>query len=86
MYEALDDFLKVDTWTSLQPEDSARFYRALDAMVRNPGFTAAKVGEYIEGRYLEQYGDGDPELREYIRRRYQSDAVTVCSYLRATGH
>lgn len=47
MYEAMDNYLKVETWHTSHPLDDERFYKALSTIVREPKFSAEAMGEYM---------------------------------------
>jgi hypothetical protein len=51
MYESLDNFFTVNTWVVLHPDDQARFFRALNVIVRSPGFSPAKLGDYLDRQH-----------------------------------
>ena len=84
MYEALDEFLNYDTWTSGHWEDDARFLRALDGIVRRRDFSSQRLGLYIERKYSEQFGTTN-EQSDAIKARYTEMASTVRRFLEATG-
>lgn len=83
MYEALDSFLNVSTWASLQRADVERFYRALDTIVLDSNFDALEMGEYILQRYNEQFGQND-EDSDKLRFLLADWAQMVRAYRRAT--
>ena len=86
MYEALDAFLNVETWDSLQWVDEGLFFIALDKIVRNPGFNAEKMGDYIAQKYFKKYGvKADAEQLDKIQTHYERAAQNVQRYLRAIG-
>jgi hypothetical protein len=86
MYEALDAFTNVDTWTSLHWADEERFYRALGLIVGNQGFTSQGVHDYIERKYTEQFGTSDVVRQEAKRQanHYAERAEIIARFLRAT--
>jgi hypothetical protein len=85
MYEALDDFLNEDTWTSRHWADNARFFKALDKIIRQPGFSEAEMGQCIERRYVKQYGDRGDDKAQRIGEEYVEKASVVRQYLQAIG-
>jgi len=86
MYEALDSFVRVESWTSFHWADRDRFFVALEKIVRDPAFSPPKVGDYITEQYRKQYGrNTNPEERDRLRKHYTDAADTIWRYLKATG-
>lgn len=85
MYEALDEFTNVKTWTSHHWLDDERFYRALGRIVENHGFDPQRVGRYLEEKYIERFGNSDEAAAEAkkLANLYAERAYTISKYLQA---
>ncbi len=88
MYEALENnFLKVETWTSRHWSDDERFYRDLNMIVRQPGFSEIELGKYIMKKHAEQFGSAKPAIEEakILAENFASRAAVVLRFLEAIG-
>jgi hypothetical protein len=83
MYEALDEFLNVQTWASRHWEDDRRFYRALSKIIGDPAFIETGLIKYIEARYIKQFEDHEEAAR--ISSEYGEKASVVRHYLDANS-
>ena len=64
MYEVLDEqFLAAHTWVSGHSLDEARFFRALHRIVGNDDFSSRRLGEYVEKKFLDEYGSSEEEQK-----------------------
>ena len=81
MYEILNEFTSVKTWTSHHHEDDGRFYRAINRIVREKNFDSQKVGEFIKNKFVEQFGQPDKATK--FAADYAERAYTIRSFVRA---
>ncbi len=83
MYEIFDKFLAVPTWHTNHDTDVARFYRALDQVVKVDAFNPDEMADYMR----EKVGvspDDESDLADAIWR-FNTAAWAVRDYLRAIG-
>jgi hypothetical protein len=80
MYEAIDEFFTVNTWDLLASDDQARFFRALNVIVRSPDFSLAKFGDYLD----KQHGqNAATDTFEEDKASYMLVAEAIWKYLKA---
>jgi hypothetical protein len=84
MYEALDSFLNVGTWTSGHWADEERFYRALSLIVGEGEFNADRMGDYMRHRVGLDALPEDHPARSVIDRCV-TEASAIRRYLQTTG-
>lgn len=80
MYEALDSYLRIDTWHTPHPLDSRRFFQALHKIVAEPGFSVEALRGYIQTKVE----PSNPAFAQAIERRVEQ-AWAVREYLESTG-
>ena len=68
MYEAMDSFLDLRTWSSRHEEDQRRFFRALGTIIDQREFNADAMGEYMRRKAAETITPDalDREVRYYV--------------------
>lgn len=80
MYQPLEKFIRVETWHTSHPLDEQRFYRALNEIVRLPGFHPSDMADYFR-QYL------GPKAAAYEKAidKYEGKAQAVHSFLYEIG-
>lgn len=84
MYEAMDSFLRVDTWHTNHPLDEQRFFKALSAIVRHPDFNSDDMREYMRSQKNITTHDGSNGF-ERVVDELALKASAVREYLKVTG-
>lgn len=84
MYEAMDAFLSADTWYKNHPNDEQRFYTALSTIVRQEGFNADELRNYIRAQKNVTTHDGSHPF-EGVIDDLATKAWAVYDYLKITG-
>ena len=84
MYQALDEFLRAETWTSFHPIDMERFYGGLNAIIRRADFSTEDMGEYIDQKYVEWFGRPSDGTDRVVDRLVQI-AYYVQRYMEVAG-
>jgi hypothetical protein len=85
MYEAFDDFLRVQTWHSRHAMDEERFFQALSTVVHDPEFNPDQMGEHMDEKWHNgDFGVGE-QIYEKARDHYVAAAWAVVGYLAANG-
>ena len=84
MYEALDDFLEVDTWDSFHWADDERFFRALDTIIRDPNFNTRDMAAYIIQKGIDRWGlKPHSETLNAVKDNCVRNAEIIRRYLKA---
>jgi hypothetical protein len=83
MYEAMDNFIAVDTWHSAQPSDQERFFKALASIVRNKNFSADELGSYLRNKLGLDSNDHD-SIHARASAVAGDDAWAIEEFLRYT--
>jgi hypothetical protein len=76
MYEAMDAFLRVDTWHIGHALDRDRFFKALAQIVREENFNPEEMGNYMRNKLGIDFDDHDSAQAEAINACV-SDACAV---------
>ena len=84
MYEVFDNFLETKTWHTRHPSDEARFYLALNRVVKDSKFSADEMGEYMREK-TKPPGTVKNHPFEFSIGHYVTEAWTVKGYLEAIG-
>ena len=84
MYEAMDSFLKVETWHTSHPLDEQRFFTALSRIVRHPDFNSDHMRQYIRHQKNITSHDGSHGF-ERVVDELSTKASAVREYLQITG-
>ncbi len=78
IYTVLDGFLDHDTWASLHPYDSDRFFAAIVTIAQKPEFSPECLGEYIDRKKI--LSDRSEKYFLDARNRCVRDAETMHRY------
>lgn len=81
MYEAMDSYLRVDTWHTPHPLDSRRFYAALSKIVHEPDFDAEAMGHYMRDAKGVDWNDQASDFNRVIDRRV-TEANAIHEFLK----
>jgi hypothetical protein len=84
MYERLDNFMAVETWSSRHPRDKERFFIVLHELLENPEFNPDKMAEYMREKVGIGASDDQHPLHNAIND-YTSAAWAIKEYLDANG-
>lgn len=84
MYEAMDSFLRVDTWHTGHPFDEQRFFKALSAIVRHPEFDSDAMRKYMRSQKKVTTHDGSNGF-ERVVDELALKASAIQEYLKVTG-
>lgn len=77
MYQALDPYLRSDTWHTGHPYDDGRFYAGLREIVHHPDFNADQMGDYFRSQKGVSRDNPDDEAFNQVidKRVTQADAI-----------
>lgn len=82
MYDAMDNYLNIDSWHTSHPLDHKRFYKTLSTIVREPKFSAEKMGEYMRDKTGVHGANEDNEVFVNVIDRRVTEAYAIHEFVR----